>query len=258
MSARPRVSVVMATWNGRRTIARALDSVAAQTFRDLELIVVDDRSTDGTWELLRGRSGLSLLRAPRRSGASAARNRGLSRARGRFVAFLDQDDAWRPRFLETALRAFDSRAMIVSTNYDLIGDDGRLSLRRAIRPGRHLDPAVRALGLDHLPHISSTVLRREVFARIGRFDESFTVLCEDADLWYRAALELGPGAFRLVDRSLACYRRTLPVLRSPTSRKLREWARLPERDRARLVEVARLLIKHDDWLSLALGREAIR
>jgi len=241
----------MAARDGRRTIARALDSVAAQTYRDLETIVVDDGSTDGTWELLRERPGLRLLRAPRPSGAAAARNRGLSAARGRFVAFLDQDDLWRPRFLETALAAFDAEAMIVSTNYDLIGDGGRVSLRRAIRPGRHLDPAVRALGLEHLPHISSTVLRREVFARVGRFDESFTVLCEDADFWYRAALALGPAAFRLVDRRLACYRRTRPVLRSPTVRKLRDWPRLREKERARLFELARLLVKHDAWMSLA-------
>jgi glycosyltransferase involved in cell wall biosynthesis len=250
---RPAVSVIMAAYNGRRTIARALDSIAAQTFSDSETIVVDDRSTDGTWELLRARGGAALLRTARNSGAGAARNLGLSRARGRFVAFLDQDDRWRPRFLETALAAFDEKTMVVSTNYDLIGDDGRVSLRRAIRPGAGLDPAVRALGLEHLPHHSSSILRREVFERVGTFDESFRLLCEDADLWYRAVLALGPGAFRFVDRSLACYRRSRPTLRAPTARKLRSWPRLPEKERARLFELARLLIKHDSWLSLAVA-----
>jgi GT2 family glycosyltransferase len=251
MSARPSVSVVMAAYDGRRTIARALDSIAGQTAAVLETIVVDDRSTDGTWEFLRARPGLKLLRTPRNSGAAAARNRGLARARGRFIAFLDQDDVWRPRFLETALAAFDAKTMVVSTNYDLIGGDGRVSLRRAVRPGENLDPAVRALGLEHLPHISSSVLRREVFARVGRFDESFRVLCEDADFWYRAALTLGPGAFRLVDRSLARYRRKRPVLRSAAARKLRAWPSLREKDRARLFVHARLLVKHDYWISLA-------
>jgi glycosyltransferase involved in cell wall biosynthesis len=250
MSVRPAVSMVMAVRDGLKTIDRALDSVFAQTFRDLEAVVVDDGSTDGTWERLRARPGLRLLRTARPSGPGGARNLGLTRARGRFIAFLDADDCWRPRFLETALAAFDAEAMVVSTNYDLIGDDGRVSLRRGIRPGKGLDPAVRVLGLDYLPHHSSSVLRREIFARVGGYDASFWQ-CEDADFWYRAALALGPGAFRLVDRSLARYRRTRPLLKAPTTRKLRSWPRLTEKDRARLFEHARLLVKHDAWISLA-------
>lgn len=250
---RPAVSVIMAAFNGRRTIARALDSIDAQTFDGFETIVVDDRSTDGTWDFLRSRPGLALLSTARNSGAGAARNLGLSRARGRFIAFLDQDDRWRPRFLETALAAFDAKTMVVSTNYDLIGDDGRVSLRRAIRPGEGLDPPVRALGLEHLPHHSSSVLRREVFDRVGGYDETFRLLCEDADLWYRAALAFGPRSFRFVDRSLACYRRSRPTLRAPAMPTVRSWGRLADRDRARFFELARLLIKHDSWISLAVA-----
>ena len=225
--------------------------MTAQTYSDHETIVVDDRSTDGTWEFLRKTPGLRLLRTVRNSGAATARNLGLRRARGRYIAFLDQDDLWRPSFLESALAAFNPKTMVVSTNFDLIGDDGRVNLCRAVRPGNKLDPMVHALGLDYMPHHSSSVLRREALARIGNYDESFRLLCEDADFWYRAALALGPGAFRFVDRSLACYRMARPSLRSSAGRKLRDWARLPERERARLFELARLLIKHDSWIALA-------
>ncbi len=111
---------------------------------------------------------------------------------------------------------------------------------------------MRALGLSFLPHHSSTVLRRAAVDRVGGFDESFTSFCEDADFWYRLARELGPGAFKLVDRRLACYRRRRPTLKAQVARRLRGWAGLEEKERARFFELARLLVKHDGWLAAAV------
>ena len=242
MSRRPLVSVVTAACEGAAVLGRALDSVAAQGRRDVEVVVVDDASRDATAGVAAAR-GARVLRRRRRGGRAVARNQGVRAARGRFIALLDQDDFWKPGFLDAALGAFAPGVQVVSTNYDLVDDAGRVRLRRAIRPGRHLDAAVRALGLSYVPHHSSSVLRRCFFDRVGLYDESFGLLCEDADLWYRGLAVLGPRAFRLVDRSLACYRRSRPLLEMPAGRLSRP-ARLSRLEQAQALELAALLVKH--------------
>ena len=99
MSSPPTVSVVIPTFNRADLVVEALGSVFAQTLDDLEAILVDDGSTDGTAERVRerfaGESRLRVLEKPN-GGASSARNRGLDVARGRYVAFLDSDDLYLP------------------------------------------------------------------------------------------------------------------------------------------------------------------
>lgn len=247
MTRRPLVSVIVAARDREALLDRALDSVERQGLEGVEPIVVDDASTDGTARRAEAR-GVKVLRRAVSGGAAAARNDGLRAARGRFVAMLDSDDYWKPGFLDAALAHFKPGTMVVSTNYDLIDDAGRVSLRRAIRPGRHLDPAARALGMRFMPHHSSSVFKREVFERVGLYDESFNLHCEDADLWYRAIRAYGPAAFKLVDRSLACYRRSRPRLRVPRGR-LDRPAALSAFDRARALELASLLVKHARWIT---------
>ena len=95
----PIVSVVIPTYNRWPLVAEAIESVLSQTYRDFELIVVDDGSTDGTaGEIAKFGSRLRLLRQPNR-GVSAARNLAFGEARGRYLAFLDSDDLWRPKKL---------------------------------------------------------------------------------------------------------------------------------------------------------------
>lgn len=95
----PKVTVIVPTYNRAHCISRAIDSVLGQTFTDYELLVVDDGSTDNTEQVLaRYGEQVTLIRQANQ-GASAARNRGISHARGEFVAFLDSDDEWRPEKL---------------------------------------------------------------------------------------------------------------------------------------------------------------
>lgn len=103
----PRVSVVLPTRNRAALVGRAIASVLAQSETDLELIVVDDASTDGTPAVLAAIADprLRLLRRERNAGAAAARNAGLALARGEFVAFQDDDDVWLRDKLEQQLRA---------------------------------------------------------------------------------------------------------------------------------------------------------
>ncbi len=109
-SSSPSVSVVLPVWNGAPVLPRALASALGQTLGDLEAIVVDDGSTDGSAAAAEdtGDSRVRVVRTPRRAGVSAARNRGIAEARADVVAFLDADDEWLPEKLErqvTLMRA---------------------------------------------------------------------------------------------------------------------------------------------------------
>jgi glycosyltransferase involved in cell wall biosynthesis len=107
MNSNPAVSVVIPLLNKASHISRALDSVFAQTVQDFEIIVVEGGSTDNSPEIVRGfrdpRIRL-ILQDKKRPGVSAARNIGIHESRSEFIAFLDADDEWRPRFLETIIR----------------------------------------------------------------------------------------------------------------------------------------------------------
>src|SRR5215469_600238 len=106
--AKPRVSVVIPLFNRARTIERALASVQRQSFSDLEIVVVDDASSDGGADKIAGLDPrLRILRHPANRGAAAARNTGINAARGEYVAFLDSDDEWLPAKLTTQLGVLD-------------------------------------------------------------------------------------------------------------------------------------------------------
>ncbi len=96
----PAISIILPAYNRRHVIRRAIDSVIAQSFQDWELVVVDDGSTDGTTEVIdRSDPRIRLVQQSNR-GAAAARNHGIAKARGQFIAFLDSDDEWLPHFLK--------------------------------------------------------------------------------------------------------------------------------------------------------------
>jgi len=101
--ASPRFSIVVPTYNRAKTLQRTLDSCFAQTYADFEVIVVDDGSSDGTLEALGTNTDPRLVVVPQQNaGPAAARNHGMRRARGSYIAFLDSDDLWYPEFLATA------------------------------------------------------------------------------------------------------------------------------------------------------------
>ena len=97
------ISVIIPSYNSKGTITRAIESVYSQTYKDYEIIVVDDASNDGTWDLLKEKYGseanVTLKRLETNSGAGIARKVALSIAKGRYYAFLDADDEWLPKKL---------------------------------------------------------------------------------------------------------------------------------------------------------------
>ncbi len=178
------VSVVIPTFDRASVLARAVDSVVAQTHSPAEVIVVDDGSTDDTAELVERRfPSVRLLRQENR-GVSAARNRGIGASRGEWIALLDSDDEWRPRKLERQLSALEGQPDLRICHTDEIW----------IRHGRRVNP--RQIHAKHggwifercLPLCamspSSILIHRSIFEVVGMFDEELPA-CEDYDLWLR-------------------------------------------------------------------------
>ena len=126
----PEVSVIMPTYNSAPFVAESVAGVLAQTFTDLELILIDDGSTDGTLDLTealaRADARVRLLRTPVNGGAAESRNLGISEARGRFIAFCDSDDVWRPRKLERQIALMKQNGWAFTfAAYDKIDEAGR-------------------------------------------------------------------------------------------------------------------------------------
>ena len=184
----PLISVIVPTFNRRPLLRQALDSVLAQSFRDFELLVVDDGSTDGTAEELK-QIGLCLrLFVTARKGVAAARNLGVSQSRGRYIAFLDSDDIWLPRKLErqAAFMVCHPEFQICQTEEIWIRNGVRVN-PRAVHRKPSGDIFLPSLALC-LVSPSAVMMTKELFERVGGFDEFFPV-CEDYDLWLRIGAE---------------------------------------------------------------------
>jgi len=202
-TALPGISVVIPLYNKRPYIARALNSVLAQTFQDFEVIVVDDGSTDGGGEMVGGFGDprIRLIRQENR-GVSAARNRGIEAARAELVAFLDADDEWMPRHLEALLRLRDKypQAGAYGTACLLQENDSTawvppFSAEIPPEPWEGLLSSYFRDAIRGSPPISSSIVAvpRCVLDEMGGFDTD-AWYGEDVDLWGRIALKY-PIAF---------------------------------------------------------------
>jgi glycosyltransferase involved in cell wall biosynthesis len=128
----PRVSVIIPVYNGEPTIGAAIQSVLAQTFRDFEIIVVDDGSTDATASILeRFASRITIIKQANR-GFCDARNAGIANSQGGYLALLDADDTWLPSKLEKTIAVLDRSPQVVLVCTDVINQDaaGRASAPR--------------------------------------------------------------------------------------------------------------------------------
>lgn len=180
------VSVIIPTHNRAVFLARAIDSVLAQTYSNFELIVVDDGSTDETQALLAsyGKS-LIVLRQENR-GPAAARNAGIRAARHPLLAFLDSDDQFTRRKLALQVAAMEARPeLLVSHTQETWFRNGRHLNQKKRHAKGSGDIFVRSLELC-VVGMSTVMARRELFDRIGLFDESFPC-CEDYELWLRVS-----------------------------------------------------------------------
>lgn len=195
----PCVSVVMPVRNGRAFIQEAVDSVISQDFRDLELIVVDDGSSDWDYRLLEKQDSRILVIRLEGSGVSYARNAAIKIARGRYIAFIDADDFWFPgklgaqvRYLEhhpdagvvfgAFLRWLPDSAGNFAPGISLAHDCSQITVADAQRSGWIYHRLLKGL----LVGMNTAIVRREILDQIGGFDTTRR-LGEDYGLWLRAA-----------------------------------------------------------------------
>ena len=177
-------SVVIPTYNRCRLLRRALESVFCQSLQPLEVIVVDDGSTDLTHDFVRTEFPEVVLVSQDRAGVSAARNKGISSSSGDWVAFLDSDDDWHPQKLERQATWWRSHSdfQILHCDEIWIRNGVRVnSKKRHAKSGGRIFP--RCLSLC-LISPSAAVIHKSVFSDVGVFDENLPV-CEDYDLWLR-------------------------------------------------------------------------
>lgn len=183
----PTVSVVIPVFNGQKHIHQAIDSVHRQTYQDTEIIVVDDGSTDSTAEIVATfKDSVSYLYQTN-SGAAKARNSGVRASRGKYIAFLDNDDAWLSHKLERQVRFLEEHTGIdvVTADMQCISEEGAPTpeLVRGFHPQ---DPFCRLFlsGFYLLPSV--TCMRRAAFDRCGGFAEGFAAAgAEDVEFMVR-------------------------------------------------------------------------
>jgi len=183
----PKVSVIIPVFNGERFVGDAIESVLAQTYRDFELIVVDDGSTDQTAQKIKQYGDkLTYLYQPNSGGANA-QNLGATHAQGEYLAFLDSDDRWYSNKLEVQVEAMDTnpQAGLIYSDVDLIDEEGNLLekgyLTRRSKKKERLPEST--IGNHLFPYPSTVLLRKDVFEKAGRFDPSFYQNAYDFLLW---------------------------------------------------------------------------
>jgi glycosyltransferase involved in cell wall biosynthesis len=186
VSKKPKVSVIIPTYNRGWILREAIDSVLLQGFSDYELIVVDDGSTDDTRSILDSYGqDIIVLRQPN-LGVSAARNRGIAESRAQLISFLDSDDLWLPQKLTRQVAFFQSNpdALICQTEETWVRNGVRVNPKK-----RHqkLSGMIFESSLSLcLVSPSAVMIRKNLFDTVGLFDESLPA-CEDYDLWLRVS-----------------------------------------------------------------------
>jgi glycosyltransferase involved in cell wall biosynthesis len=199
----PRVTVVIPAYNAEQTVGAAVDSVLSQTFSDLEVLTVDDGSTDATSSVIsKYGSPVEPLRT-KNQGVAEARNLGIRRASGEYVAFLDADDLWEPDKLERQLAVLDAdRTAGISTTGNRRVDE-RFRPIDSIRISKDPDPCqTLLLHSMALGQVSSAVVRTGLAREIGGFDRNFSQ-CADWDFFIRLSQRT---AFAPLSEPLVTYR----------------------------------------------------
>ena len=234
----PVASIIVPAFNVARTICETLDALLAQTFADVEIIVVDDGSTDDTPRMLRAyehHPQITLIRQ-RNRGLAGARNTGIAAARGLAIGFCDADDIWEPTKLEAHIEhLLDNPDVGISYAGSSLMADVGTPLGLAQRPRlRDISPA-HILKRNPIGNGSSAVIRREVFDQIAYrphservrdwyFDETFRQ-SEDIECWLRIALTTD-WMFEGVPGLLTRYRINGGGLSAATDRQLAAWERM--------------------------------
>ncbi len=184
----PLISVIIPAYNNGQFLREALSSVFAQGMSpEIEIIVVNDGSTDNTAEIIRGYGSSLIYVEQKNSGPAAARNAGVALAGGEYIAFLDADDVWAPTKLEEQMRIFSLRpeAALVYCQFESFGqsyDVGASPWPKKVYSGRLFDKLL----VESFIPLPSVVIKTSVIRALGGFDEDL-LTAEDTNLWIRVA-----------------------------------------------------------------------
>ena len=183
----PKVSVIIATYNRAALLPRAVNSVLAQTYTDFELIIVDDRSSDDTQEVIRTFTDprIRVIRHEANRGAAAARNTGISEARGEYIAFLDDDDECMPNRLADQVSVLDANpdvGMVYGWIEEINDATGARRVPRNVQNTHRGRAAFEAAltGVSDTASMFNPCIRASVVQQIGGFDERLATIGEDA------------------------------------------------------------------------------
>ena len=224
----PRVSIIIPTYNCARYLGRAIDSARAQTYKDYEILVIDDGSTDDTKDVVMqyGRQVIYLYQENR--GVSAARNHAISKASGGLLAYLDADDMWYPEKLERQVAFLDahqecgmvhSEISVINEQDEIVHDRFNEETKRSVPQGYCVQELLKCSHIQTL----TVVERRNCFDRAGVFDERLPV-AEDYLHWIMIAAE-GQAVGYLAE-PLAKYRWRTGSLMGSQTRLLEDYVRI--------------------------------
>ncbi|MBN2061832.1 MAG: glycosyltransferase family 2 protein [Deltaproteobacteria bacterium] len=201
------VSVIIPTFNRALKVARAVSSVIKQTYKDFEITVVDDGSTDNTSQCLAPFMGqIRYISHPNNKGVSAARNTGIRASRSPLIAFLDSDDYWLPEKLglQADYMKNNPHVQVCQTDEIWIRKGFRVNPRKKHKKpsGNIFEPSLKLCLISP----SAVMMRSSLFEEVGLFDEDFPV-CEDYDLWLRISCnhEIHLIAKKLVVKEGGCH-----------------------------------------------------
>jgi len=204
MTEQPLVSVVIATYNMGQYLVEAVDSVLAQTWKNLEVIVVDDGSEDDTKERMfkyRSDQRVTYIRTDN-LGQPKAKNLGIKQSLGKFVAFCDADDYWSPEKLRLQMPLFNKEKIgIVYSEVSYIDGNGE-EIKKPIPYQRYDGNITKRLIIKNFIPFGTAVVRKECFEKLGLFDEKLPMGI-DWDLWLRFSIS---WEFKYLPKSTYVYR----------------------------------------------------
>jgi len=198
------ISVIIPVYNGELKIRETIESILKQTFKNLEIIVINDGFTDSTLEIVQSiyDSRLQIF-SYFNAGLSTSRNRGVSHSKGQFISFIDADDLWTVDKLEAQYKALqdNKKAAVAYSWTDYIDAEGEF-----LKAGRHMTVTgsvySKLLQWNFLENGSNPLILKEALNEVGGFDESLAA-AEDWDMWLRLSARY---EFVCVDRAQILYR----------------------------------------------------
>ncbi|HNY97552.1 MAG TPA: glycosyltransferase [Candidatus Pacearchaeota archaeon] len=203
-----KISIIMATYNRANYIKEAIESILRQSFRDWELVVIDDNSVDNTEEIIMSYmekdSRFIYIKNLERQGVGRARNIGIAKSQGKYIAILDSDDVWHDREkLEEQYNYLETHPdyVIVGGDAIIIDENGKVTGKITCFHG---DKEIRRkiLAQNRLVH-SGVLYRRDIYEKCGKYDEKLAV-GEDYDLWLKMGLY---GKIECLNKSMVLYRK---------------------------------------------------